>query len=210
MRWAGDALPRCAGNRNLLSLCTSHLTILLVTIPGRTCRRRTGHWTIWHLPAAGSASEQPEETTATRPAIDKLQQQCSQQQQPAAAEQPPPAAAAASAAAANSRGRHRAGERARARPSDQRPRLTAAAAASQQQQPAAAASSSRQQQQTAQQQQAVNDEISGRTSVSSAHEIEIDREIECELGPGDRDRPGDQTGDRRRSSRARAGDRTGG
>ena len=33
MRWAGDALPRCAGNRNLLSLCTSHLTILLVTIP---------------------------------------------------------------------------------------------------------------------------------------------------------------------------------
>ena len=33
MRWAGDALPRCAVNRNLLSLCTSHLTILLVTIP---------------------------------------------------------------------------------------------------------------------------------------------------------------------------------
>ena len=31
MRWAGDALPRCAGNRNLLSsLCTSHLTILLL------------------------------------------------------------------------------------------------------------------------------------------------------------------------------------
>ena len=107
------------------------------------------------------------------------QQQCSQQQQPAAAEQPPPAAAAASAAAANSRGRDRAGERARARPSARdRPRLTAAAAASQQQQPAAAASSSRQQQQTAQQQQAVN--------------TRDQRENERELGPRDRDRLGDR------------------
>ena len=163
---AKQTLDRVAALR--LSTAADACVRLALLAPGRTCRRRTGHWTIWHLPAASSAREQPEETTAIRPAIDK-QQQCSQQQQPAAAEQPPPAAAAASAAAANSRGRHRAGERARARPSDQRPRLTAAAAASQQQQPAAAASSSRQQQQTAQQQQAVN--------------TRDQRENERELGP---------------------------
>ena len=164
---AKQTLDRVAALR--LSTAADACVRLALLAPGRTCRRRTGHRTIWHLPAASSAREQPEGTTAIRPAIDK-QQQCSQQQQPAAAEQPPPAAAAASAAAANSRGRHRAGERARARPSARdRPRLTAAAAASQQQQPAAAASSSRQQQQTAQQQQAVN--------------TRDQRENERELGP---------------------------